>query len=93
MAIDFREFIEEMMGRHRELFTAADFTECQQAAADWAELVRNLEATEVKFRRKLTETAAETPQNKEQIIYLQGVCDGINLMLGPLKSHRPPQSE
>ncbi|MEK8127256.1 hypothetical protein WMW72_04950 [Paenibacillus filicis] len=89
---DFHSFIEELLGRNKKLFTEADFSDCQKAAANMDELVHNLEATEVKFRRKLTETAAQVPQDKDKIVYLQGVCDGMNLVLGPLKKHGEPSN-
>ncbi|WP_159883238.1 hypothetical protein [Paenibacillus puerhi] len=87
---DFHSFVEELLGRNRQLFSADDFTECQKAAADLGELILNLETTEVKFRRKLTEVSAQVPQNKDKIVYLQGLCDGMNLILGPLKKYGRP---
>ncbi|SDC44087.1 hypothetical protein SAMN02799630_00322 [Paenibacillus sp. UNCCL117] len=90
---DFHRFIEELLGRNQKLFTDADFTECRKAAATIHELIHNLEETEVKFRRKLTETSAQVPQDKDKIVYLQGVCDGMNLILGPLKHHSQLQGQ
>lgn len=79
-------FIKELIEKNSDLFTLSDFSECQKAVKDFAGLVENLEATQFKFRRKLTDVAEREPEDKEKVIYLQGMTDGMNLLIGPLKA-------
>lgn len=79
-------FIKDLIEKNNDLFTEHDFTDCQKAVKDFAGLVENLEQTQFKFRRKLTDVAEKVPQDKERVIYLQGMVDGMNLMIGPLKT-------
>ncbi|MCZ8516192.1 hypothetical protein O9H85_28125 [Paenibacillus filicis] len=77
--------IEDVMRRNKGLFSNEDFKECRQAVTDFEEVLGSLEAMQYKFRRKLSEAAANDPHNKEKLIYLQGLVDGINLVEGPLR--------
>jgi hypothetical protein len=79
-------FIQDLIQNNQEIFVMDDFKECQEAAADIGEMIQNLEATEVKFRRKLSNIAAQHPPDKEKIIYLQGMVDGMNLAVNQWKS-------
>ncbi|MDF2960431.1 MAG: hypothetical protein K0S39_2166 [Paenibacillus sp.] len=87
MSDHLQSFIQDLRQRKQGLFTDDDFKECQEAATDIGEMIRKLEATETKFRRKLSDTASEHPPDKEKIIYLQGMVDGMNLTIKPLENH------
>lgn len=83
----YHDFIDELIDRNQELFSEEDFTACRKAVSELTEVLHNVEETQTKFRRKLSEVAAEEHENKEKIIYLQGMVDGMNLVIGPLKAH------
>jgi hypothetical protein len=82
------EFIKDLISKNHELFTEEDFSECRKVVTDFAEIIDNLEQTQTKFRRKLSEVAAGSPHDKDKVIYLQGMVDGMNLVITPLKKHR-----
>ncbi|OXM82731.1 hypothetical protein [Paenibacillus rigui] len=85
--VHYHDFIDDLISRNKEIFSEEDFTECRKAVTELTEIVHNLEETQTKFRRKLSEAAANEHDNKEKIIYLQGLVDGMNLVVRPLKSH------
>ncbi|MFH5184972.1 hypothetical protein ACHHV8_21295 [Paenibacillus sp. TAB 01] len=87
MVNHYEDFIDDLISRNKELFTEDDFSACRKAVTELAEIVHNLEETQTKFRRKLSEVAAEEHDHKDKIIYLQGLVDGMNLVVGPLKAH------
>ncbi|MBE1446264.1 MULTISPECIES: hypothetical protein [unclassified Paenibacillus] len=78
-------FIKELISKNNDLFTEQDFTECQKAVKDFTGLVANLETTQYNFRRKLSDVADKNPHDIEKVVYLQGMVDGMNLVIGPLK--------
>jgi hypothetical protein len=79
------ELIKDIVTRNKDFITENDFLECREAVTDIAQIVEKLEATQIKFRRKLTDEAAQHPYDSKKIIYLQGLADGINLVVAPLK--------
>ncbi|NOU98197.1 hypothetical protein GC093_33940 [Paenibacillus sp. LMG 31456] len=85
MGEQLQSFIQDLMERNKGVFKEGDFKDCQGAAADIREMIRRLESTEINFRRKLSEISAKQPPDKEKIIYLQGLVDGMNLAIKPME--------
>ncbi|UUZ85361.1 hypothetical protein LJK88_18480 [Paenibacillus sp. P26] len=85
---DLNHLIKDLINRNKGILTEEDFSECTKAVTDFAEIIENMEAIQTKFRRKLTEVAENHPHDKERIIYLQGLVDGIHLVVGPLKNFK-----
>ncbi|NHN32871.1 hypothetical protein [Paenibacillus agricola] len=81
-----QSFIQDLIRKNQDILMPDDFKECREAVSDVGEMIQKLEATEVKFRRKLTDISARHPTDKEKIIYLQGLVDGIGLAIKPWKS-------
>ncbi|MCS7463776.1 hypothetical protein N0M98_27095 [Paenibacillus doosanensis] len=79
-------FIKELIHKNQDLFDEHDFTECKQVVTDFAEIIANLESTQFKFRRKLSDVADKFPHDIEKVVYLQGMVDGLNLAIVPLKT-------
>ncbi|MFD0677891.1 MULTISPECIES: hypothetical protein [unclassified Paenibacillus] len=87
MGEQLQRFIQDLMDRNQGDFKDGDFKDCQGAAADIKEMIQKLESTEVNFRRKLSEISAKQPPDKEKIIYLQGLVDGMGLAIKPMEIH------
>jgi hypothetical protein len=90
MSDQLQSFIQDLRQKNQGLFSEDDFKECQEAAADIGEMILKLEATQQKFRKKLTDMASQHPADKEKVIYLQGLADGLNLAIKPLEIHYGP---
>ncbi|TDF98091.1 hypothetical protein [Paenibacillus piri] len=85
MADHLQSFIQDLIHKNDGIFKDADFKDCKGSAADIEEMLHNLESTEVHFKRKLSELSVIHPPDKEKIIYLQGLVDGMNLAIKPLQ--------
>jgi hypothetical protein len=83
-------FIEDLKQRNHGIFSDDDFDECREAVTDIAQMIQKLDATQVKFRKKLTDFASQHPPDKEKVVYLQGMVDGLNLAIKPLQTHYGP---
>jgi hypothetical protein len=87
MSDHLQNFIQDLMQRNHTVFKDDDFKECREAAEDIDVMLQKLEDTQIKFRRKLAEFSSQHPHDKEKIIYLQGLVDGMNLAIKPLEIH------
>ncbi|PZE22267.1 hypothetical protein [Paenibacillus xerothermodurans] len=88
-----QSYIQELITRNPGIFTDDDFKECQEAVTDITAMISNLEASMFKFRRKLTNAAEAEEPDKEKIIYLRGLVDGMGLAIRPLENHYGPVNQ